>query len=144
MSEKLCLHWNNFQENVKRAFENLREGQWLFWCGGGGTQSYFGSIKSFFPEAAWKKQASTSIIYMRGIKSVDMLAIVDFLYCGEANVHQENLDRPMDRSAHPSIDPFHLLSSTFIHFHPFIHVIHFHPFQPLSSPFIHFRPHFSI
>ena len=32
------------------------------------------------------------LIYMRGVKSDDLLAIVDFLYCGEANVHQENLD----------------------------------------------------
>ena len=29
---------------------------------------------------------------MRGIKSDDLLAIVDFLYRGEANVFQENLD----------------------------------------------------
>ena len=29
---------------------------------------------------------------MRGVKSDDLLAIVDFLYCGEANVYQENLD----------------------------------------------------
>ena len=32
------------------------------------------------------------LIYMRGVKSDDLLAIVDFLYCGEANVDQENLD----------------------------------------------------
>ena len=25
MSEKLCLKWNDFQENVNLAFENLRE-----------------------------------------------------------------------------------------------------------------------
>ena len=25
MSEKLCLQWNDFQDNVKSAFENLRE-----------------------------------------------------------------------------------------------------------------------
>ena len=29
---------------------------------------------------------------MRGMKSEDLEAIVDFLYCGEANVFQENLD----------------------------------------------------
>ena len=29
---------------------------------------------------------------MRGIKSETLLAIIDFLYCGEANVYQENLD----------------------------------------------------
>ena len=32
------------------------------------------------------------LIYMRGVKSDDLLAIVDFLYCGEANICQENLD----------------------------------------------------
>ena len=29
---------------------------------------------------------------MRGIKSDNLTAIVDFLYCGEANVYQQNLD----------------------------------------------------
>ena len=29
---------------------------------------------------------------MRGMKSVDLMAIVDFLYFGEANVFQEDLD----------------------------------------------------
>ena len=29
---------------------------------------------------------------MRGVKSIDLLAMVDFLYHGEANVFQENLD----------------------------------------------------
>ena len=32
------------------------------------------------------------LIYMRGMKSEDLIAIVDFLYYGEANVFQENLD----------------------------------------------------
>ena len=31
-------------------------------------------------------------VYMRGVKSEDLLAILDFLYCGEANVFQENLN----------------------------------------------------
>ena len=29
---------------------------------------------------------------MRGLKSQDLVAMVDFLYCGEANIPQENLD----------------------------------------------------
>ena len=29
---------------------------------------------------------------MRGLRSEDLVAIMDFLYCGEANVLQENLD----------------------------------------------------
>ena len=29
---------------------------------------------------------------MKGAKFEDLMAIIDFLYCGEANVFQENLD----------------------------------------------------
>ena len=32
------------------------------------------------------------LIYMRGVKSEDLGAIIDFLYLGEANVSQDNLD----------------------------------------------------
>ena len=32
------------------------------------------------------------LIYMRGVKSENLLAVVDFLYRGEANVYPENLD----------------------------------------------------
>ena len=31
-------------------------------------------------------------LYMRGVKSENLLAIIDFLYCGEADVYQENPD----------------------------------------------------
>ena len=32
------------------------------------------------------------MIYLRGLKSQDMVAMIDFLYFGEANVYQESLD----------------------------------------------------
>ena len=32
------------------------------------------------------------LVYMRALKSEDLMAIMDFLYLGEANVFQENLD----------------------------------------------------
>ena len=32
------------------------------------------------------------LVYMRGMQSENLLAIVDFLYRGEANVYQESLD----------------------------------------------------
>ena len=39
----------------------------------------------------WTKH-SHPLIYLRGRKSVDISAIIDFIYKGEANVFQENLD----------------------------------------------------
>ena len=32
------------------------------------------------------------MIYMRGLKAKDLVAIVDFIYHGEANIFQEDLD----------------------------------------------------
>ena len=32
------------------------------------------------------------MLYMRGIKAKDLEAIVDFIYHGEANIYQEDLD----------------------------------------------------
>ena len=32
------------------------------------------------------------MIYMRGLKAKDLVAIVDFIYHGEANIYQEDLD----------------------------------------------------
>ena len=29
---------------------------------------------------------------MRGLNSDDIMAVLDFIYCGEANVYQENID----------------------------------------------------
>ena len=46
----------------------------------------------FFQKLLGRNKHSHPLIYMRGVKSEDLLAIVDFLYRGEADVFQENLD----------------------------------------------------
>ena len=100
MSEKLCLQWNDFQENVKIAFENLREekdfADVTLACEDGqqleAHKVILAASSPFFQKLLGRNKHPHPLIYMRGMKSVDMLAIIDFLYCGEANVYQENLD----------------------------------------------------
>ena len=46
----------------------------------------------FFQKLLRTNKHPHPLIYMRGMNSDDLLAIVDFLYRGEANVFQENLD----------------------------------------------------
>ena len=46
----------------------------------------------FFKKLLERNKHPHPLIYMRGLKSEDLQAIIDFLYCGEANVFQENLD----------------------------------------------------
>jgi len=46
----------------------------------------------FFQQLLRRNKHPHPLVYMRGVKSEDMLAIIDFLYYGEANVYQENID----------------------------------------------------
>ena len=100
MSEKLCLKWNDFQENVNVAFANLREDNEFadvtLACEDGqqieAHKVILAASSPFFQSLLKRTRNPHPLIYMRGVKSENMLAIVDFLYCGEANVYQENLD----------------------------------------------------
>ena len=100
MSEKLCLQWNDFQENIKSAFGNLREdndfADVTLACEDGqqveAHKVILAASSPFFQKLLGRNKHPRPLIYMRGIKFDDLLAIVDFLYRGEANVFQENLD----------------------------------------------------
>ena len=100
MSEKLCLKWNDFQENINSAFGSLRKDNDLFdvtlACEDGEqieAHKVILSVSSPLLQNLLKRNKHNHpLIYMRGMKSEDLIAIVDFLYYGEANVFQENLD----------------------------------------------------
>ena len=47
----------------------------------------------FFSAVLKRNKQAHPIIYMRGLKSEDLVAIMDFIYHGEANIYQEDLDR---------------------------------------------------
>ena len=100
MSEKLCLQWNDFQDNVKSAFGSLREStdfaNVTLACEDGhqveAHKVVLASSSPFFQAILKRNKHSHPLIYMRGVKSDDLVAMVDFLYFGEANVYQENLE----------------------------------------------------
>ena len=99
-SEKFCLKWNDFQKNVKTAFVDLR------------TDSDFTNVtlaceddhqieahkvvlaasSPVFQNLVKRNKHSHPLVYLRGLKTEDLLAVVDFLYYGETNIYQENLD----------------------------------------------------
>ena len=100
MSEKLCLQWNDFKDNVLTAFSSLR-GETDFAdvtlaCEDGELMEAHKVILSasspFFRNILKKNKHSHPLIYMRGVKSEVMLAILDFLYFGETNLFQDDLD----------------------------------------------------
>ena len=100
MTEKLCLQWNDFKDNIQTAFRNAREdidfSDVTLACEDGqqvkAHKVILAASSPFFQNILKRNQHPHPLIYMRGLKSEDLLAIVDFLYFGEANVFQENLD----------------------------------------------------
>ena len=98
--EKLCLKWNDFQESINSAFRVLRNDRDFadvtLVCEDG-TQFethkvVLASSSPFFMEILKKNKHPHPLIYMRGVKSEELVALVDFLYNGEANVFQDNLE----------------------------------------------------
>ena len=99
-SEKLCLQWNDFHNDLNSAFRNL-QGDTDFndvtLACEDGTQVeahkvVLAASSPVFQILLRRNKHIHPLIYMRGMKAHDLLAIVDFLYCGEANVFQENMD----------------------------------------------------
>jgi len=98
--EKLCLKWNEFQENTISAFGTLRHDKEFadvtLACEDGqqveAHKVILASSSPFFLNLLKRNKHPHPLIYMRGLKSEDLVAMVDFLYYGEANVFQENLD----------------------------------------------------
>merc|ERR1712129_628860 len=98
--EKLCLKWNDFQENAISAFGTLREEREFadvtLACEDGhqveAHKVVLASSNPFFQNLLRRNKHPHPLIYMRGLKSEDLVAMIDFLYYGEANVYHKNLD----------------------------------------------------
>ena len=99
-TEKLCLKWNDFQDNLNSAFGGFGNDQDFadvtLACEDGVQiethKVILASSSPFFMELLKKNKHPHPMIYMRGLKSEALVAMVDFLYYGEANVNQESLD----------------------------------------------------
>ena len=99
-NDKLCLNWKSFQENINSSFRELRSDEDFsdvtLACEDGfqvsGHKVIFASSSPFFKNVLKLNKNPHPLIYMRGVKSEDLVAIVDFLYFGEAEIEQSNLD----------------------------------------------------
>ena len=99
-SEKVCLQWNEFQNIVTSAFEDLKSDGDLtdvtLACEDGkqikAHKVVLASTSPFFLDLLKRNKHPHPLVYMKGIKSENIFALVDFLYRGEANIFEDNLD----------------------------------------------------
>ena len=98
--EKLCLQWNEYQNIFITAFRDLRNDEALtdvtLVCEDGkqikAHKVVLASTSPFFLDLLKRNKHPHPLVYMKGIKSENIFALVDFLYRGEANVFEENLE----------------------------------------------------
>ena len=100
ISEKLCLRWNDFQENTSSAFGKLR-GEKDFSdvtlaCADGqqmeAHRAVLASCSPLFKTLLLRFKHPHQVLYMRGLKADDLVAVLDFIYYGETSVYKEDLD----------------------------------------------------
>ena len=97
--EKLCLKWNDFQNIVQTSLGELRRSKDFIdvtlACEDmsiNAQKIILSSCSPFFKRLLRAHTNPHPLIFMRGIKSRDLEAIVDFIYLGEANIFQEQLE----------------------------------------------------
>ena len=95
----LNLNWNNFGENLSEAVKEIKDDVafhdvTLMTPDGNLTQAnkFILSICSSFFKGLFKKTASAPlVVYLKGVSSIDLENILNFIYYGEANVGEEDL-----------------------------------------------------
>jgi len=98
-SEKFCLRWNDFESNISVAFQELREDKDFFdvtlACDDNQIQAHkviLSACSSFFRSVLKKNRHEHPLLYLRGCKYTDIVNILNFMYFGEVNVSQEDLN----------------------------------------------------
>lgn len=105
-TDNFCLRWNDFAENVSGAFKDLRAESDFFdvtlACSDSGAKTLQAhkvilSACSTFFKGMLRQQMNAHkhpnpYIYLRGVSYNDLVSVLDFIYNGEVNVAQEDLN----------------------------------------------------
>merc|ERR1712012_799151 len=98
-SEKFCLRWNDFETNISVAFRELREDKDFFdvtlACDEQQMQAHkviLSACSPFFRSVLKKNAHAHPLLFLKGVKYVDLVAVLNFMYHGEVNVAQEELN----------------------------------------------------
>jgi len=98
-SEKFCLRWNDFEKNISGAFRELREDKDFFdvtlACDDDQIQAHkviLSACSPFFRTILRRNRHEHPLLFLKGVKYVDLVSVLNFMYHGEVNVAQEELN----------------------------------------------------
>ena len=101
MSEKFSLKWNDFHSNVSKSFSSLRNEDYLHDVTivsddneqMAAHKLVLSTCSAFFKSIFMKNKHSHPIICLEGLSSHDVRNMMDYMYNGELQVFQDDLDR---------------------------------------------------
>lgn len=99
-ADKFCLKWNDYEQNMNQAFIDIREANCFLdvtlVCEDNeqmpAHKVILSACSSFFRKVLEFNPHQHPLVYLRGVKYADLQNIVDFMYHGEVNVEQEELN----------------------------------------------------
>jgi len=98
-SEKFCLRWNDFESNISVAFREIREEKDFFdctlSCGSRQIQAHkliLSACSPFFRTILRQNPHQHPLLYLKGVEFTDLQSVLNFMYHGEVNVAQEELN----------------------------------------------------
>jgi len=98
-SEKFCLRWNDFESNISIAFRELRDDKDFFdvtlACDDEQLQAHkviLSACSPFFRNVLRRNPHQHPLLYLKGVKYSDLQSVLNFMYHGEVNVAQEELN----------------------------------------------------
>ena len=94
------MNWNDFQKNISSAFQEMRDDQDLadvtLACEGRkqfqAHKLVLSASSPVFKEIIRKNKHPHPLIYLKGMKAGALESVLDFLYRGEVNVYQQDLN----------------------------------------------------
>ena len=100
-SEKFCLKWNDFQQNVSKTFSQLRQQTELFDVTLVSSDQkqvsahrlVLSACSEFFKNIFYSNTHSHPLLYLDGVDSAEVNLLLDYVYNGEVKIYQEFLDR---------------------------------------------------
>jgi hypothetical protein len=99
-TEQFCLRWNDFHSNITSAFSEIRDDDDFLdvtlVCDGDIVRAHklvLSACSPLFRIMLKKNSHPQPMIFLRGIRFPDMVAILNFMYHGEVNVNQEDLQQ---------------------------------------------------
>ena len=98
--EKFSLKWNDFDANASKAFRKLRKGEDFFDVTLVSDDEHhisahklvLSSSSEFFKNILRKVKEANPVIYLHGIQAKELYSVMDYIYEGEVQLHEKDLD----------------------------------------------------